>query len=108
LFLLFHGRVMLAYVDDHSRALAKSCEPGMYDSGGASYLSCSYGSCIPCSDGGICRGMLDVLRAKIRHALASIPQLTVVVLWLGASSLDTFGGPAYCGLCDPVRGLNGD
>jgi hypothetical protein len=61
LFLLFHGGVVLAYAGDHARACSKSCESGMYNSGEASYLSCSYGSWIPCSGGGIRRGMLGVL-----------------------------------------------
>jgi hypothetical protein len=37
-----------------------------------------------------------------------IPLLAAAVLCLGATSLDSFEGPAYCGLCDPVRGLHGD
>jgi hypothetical protein len=101
LFLLFHGRVELAYAGDHARSLAKSCESGTYDNGGASYLSCSCGSCVPCSGGGIHRGVLGILRVRIWHALALIPLLAAAVL-------DTFGGPVYCSLCDPVQGLHGD
>jgi hypothetical protein len=52
---------VLAYTGDHAIAPAKSCEVGMYDSGGANYLSCSCGSCIPCFDGGIRHGMHGVL-----------------------------------------------
>jgi hypothetical protein len=61
LFLLFHGGVMLAYTGDHARAPAKSCESWMYDSDGASYMSCSCGSCVPCYGGGIHHGMLGIL-----------------------------------------------
>jgi hypothetical protein len=93
---------VLAYTGDHTRAPAKSCESGMYDSGGASYLSCSCRSCIPCSSGEICHGMLSVLQARILHALALIPPLVAAVLWLGAASPDPFSGPTYCGHCDPV------
>jgi hypothetical protein len=102
LFLLFHGRVVLAYTGDHARAPTKSCESGMYDSSGASYLSCSYGSCVPCSGRGIRRGMLGVLRVRIPHGLALIPLLATAALWLGAALLDSFRGPAYCGLCNLV------
>jgi hypothetical protein len=108
LFVLLHGRVVLAYVGDHARAPGKSRELGMYDCRGVSYLSCSYRSYVPCYGGGIRCGMLGVLRARIRHALALIPPLAAAVLWLIDVSLDSFGGLAYCGLCDPVRGLHGD
>jgi hypothetical protein len=52
--------------------------------------------------------VLSVLRAMIWHALALVPLLAAAVLWLRAASLDSFGGLAYCRLCDPVRGLQGD
>jgi hypothetical protein len=41
-------------------------------------------------------------------AFTSIPPLAVVVLWLGATSLDSFGDLAYCDLRGPMRGLHGD
>jgi hypothetical protein len=59
--LQFHGRVGLAYAGCHVRPLAKSCKSGVYVSGGTSYLSCSYGSCIPHPGGAICHGVLGVL-----------------------------------------------
>jgi hypothetical protein len=65
IFLLFHGGVMLAYAGDDTRASTKSCESGMYDNCGSSYLSCSCGSSVPYSSGGICGGMLDVLRVRM-------------------------------------------
>jgi hypothetical protein len=48
--------------------------------------------------GGICRGVLSVLRARIWHASALIPPFAAVVLWLGAASSNSFGDPAYCDL----------
>jgi hypothetical protein len=52
--------------------------------------------------------MRGVLRLRILCAIALISPLAAVALWLGAESLDSFGDPAYSGLCDPVRGLHGD
>jgi hypothetical protein len=62
---LNHGGVGLDCVGGHSRAHAKPCESGVYDSGGAHVLLCAQGSRIPCSARGIRRGMLNVLRAGI-------------------------------------------
>jgi hypothetical protein len=59
--LWFHGRVGLAYASGHARAPTKSYKSGIYHSGGTSYLSCSYKSCIPRSSGGIHCGVLDIL-----------------------------------------------
>jgi hypothetical protein len=39
--LLFDGGVGLVRIGGHARAPAKSCESGVYDSGGVSYLSCA-------------------------------------------------------------------
>jgi hypothetical protein len=86
----------------------KPCKSGIYDSGGASYLSCSRGSCISCSDGRICRGVHRVLRVRIWCAFTSIHTLAAIVLQLGVASFDSFGDLAYNGLHDPVRGLHGD
>jgi hypothetical protein len=93
--LWFHGRVGLTYASCHARAPTKSCKSGVYESGGTSYLSCSYGSCIPRPGGGICCGVLGVLRARIWCTLASIPPLVAIVLRLGATSSDSFGDPTY-------------
>jgi hypothetical protein len=41
--------------------MQKSSKSKVYDSGGISYLSCSYGSGFPCPEGGICRGVLGIL-----------------------------------------------
>jgi hypothetical protein len=49
-----------------------------------------------------------VLRVRIWCAITSISPLVAAVLWLGATSLDSFGDPTYSGLHDPVRGLLGD
>jgi hypothetical protein len=49
------------YVGGHAIAPAKSCKSGVYDSDGTSYLSCFYGSCVPCPSGGIHCGVLNVL-----------------------------------------------
>jgi hypothetical protein len=51
----------LARVRDHARAHAKSSKSKVYDIGGISYLSCSYGSGFPCPGGGICHGVLGIL-----------------------------------------------
>jgi hypothetical protein len=103
LFLLFHDGVMLAYAGDHAKAHTKSHESRMYDSGQASYLSCSYGSCIPCSGEGIHCGMHNILRARIWPALTLIPLLATIVLWLGVASPDSFGVlhiAAFVTLCE--------
>jgi hypothetical protein len=106
--LRFHGRVMLARVGDHTRAPAKSSKSGVYDSGIISYLSHSCGSCLPRPGGGVCHGVLGVLRVRIWCATSLIPPRVAVVLWLGAASSDSFEDPAYCGLHNPVRGLHRD
>jgi hypothetical protein len=98
LFFQFHGRDGLAYVRDHARAPAKYSKSGVFDNSGARYLSYSRGSCISCSDGGIHCGVLGVLWARIWCVLVLIPLLAATVLWPGATSLDSFGGPTYCGL----------
>jgi hypothetical protein len=59
--LLFHGRVGLVRVSGHARAHVKPCVSGVYDGGKVSYLSCARKSCVPCSDGGIHRGVCGVL-----------------------------------------------
>jgi hypothetical protein len=59
------------------------------------------------AEGGIQRGVCDVLHAGVRCAITLISLLATTVLWLGAASLDSFGDPAYCGIRDPVRGLHG-
>jgi hypothetical protein len=100
---------MLVHAGDHSRAPAKSCESGMYDSDGASYLSCSCGSCVPCSGGG--GDTLWHARSSTSEdsaCLALIPPLAAAILLLQSTSLDSFGDPTYSNLCDPVRGLHGD
>jgi hypothetical protein len=35
-------------------------------------------------------------------AITSISPLPIAVLWLGATSPDSFGNPSYCSLHDPV------
>jgi hypothetical protein len=107
-FIMFHGGIKLAYVRDHARTPAKSSKSGVFDYSGAGYLSCSHGSYVPCPNGGIRCGMLDILRVRIWCALASIPCFAAAVLWPGAASVDSFGGPAHCGLHNLVRGLHGD
>jgi hypothetical protein len=62
----------------------------------------------PLPQWGIRCGVLSILRVRIWCALTSIPLLATVVLWPGAASLDSFGGPAYCGLRNLVRGLHRD
>jgi hypothetical protein len=52
--------------------------------------------------GGICHGVHGILRARIWLAIASISPLLTVVLWFGATSLDSFRDPAYGNLRDPV------
>jgi hypothetical protein len=106
--LLFHGRVELACIRGYAIAPTKPHKLGVYYSGGASYLSCSDGSCISCSSGGIHRGVHGILRARIWCAFTLILPLADVVLRLGAASLDLFGDPAYSDLHDPVRGPHGD
>jgi hypothetical protein len=106
--LLFYGEVELARVRGYTRALAKSHALGVYDHGRVNYLSCAHGSYISCSRGGIRHGVHGIVRARIWCAFTSISLLAVVVLWLGAASLDSFRNPAYSGLLDPVRGLHGD
>jgi hypothetical protein len=59
--ILFHGGLELARVEGYERAPAKPHESGVYDRSLVSYLSCARGSCISCSDGGIHRGVHDVL-----------------------------------------------
>jgi hypothetical protein len=58
--------------------------------------------------GGICRGVLCILRVRIWCTSAPIPLLAAAVLCLGAASSDSFGDPAYCGLHNLVRGLHRD
>jgi hypothetical protein len=50
--LSFYGGVESAHVEGHARELVKPRESAVYDSGRASYLSCSYGSSISCFGGG--------------------------------------------------------
>jgi hypothetical protein len=63
---------------------------------------------MPCSGGGICHGVNDVLCAGIWCAITQISPLVATVLWLGTAALDPLGDLAYGGLCDPIRGLYGD
>jgi hypothetical protein len=71
-------------------------------------MPCARGSRIPCSDGGIHRGMRDVLQVGIWCAITLISLLFGAVLWLGTSSLDLLGGLTHGGHCDPVHGLYED
>jgi hypothetical protein len=81
---------------------------GVYDNGEVDYLSCARGSYIPCSSGGIHRGVRGVLRVRIRCAITLISLLSIVVLWPGDASFDPLKDLAYGGLHDPVCGLYGD
>jgi hypothetical protein len=56
----FHGGVKLAHIEGHAGASTKPHESGVYDHDGVSYLLCARGSCISCSDGGICHGMWGI------------------------------------------------
>jgi hypothetical protein len=51
--------------------------------------------------------MRDVVRVRIRCAIAPISSLSVV-LWPRGASLDSLGDLVYGGLRDLVRGLYGD
>jgi hypothetical protein len=105
--LLNHG-VGLVCVGGYARAPIKSHESEVYDSGGARGLPRARGSHVPCFEGGIGRGIHNVLRAGIWCAITSISLLFVVVLWLGTSSLDPLEDLTYGSLIDPVRGLYDD
>jgi hypothetical protein len=97
-----HGGVGLACVRNHGRAPAKSCKSRVHVGGRASYLSCSCRSCVSHPGGGICHSMLVVLQAWIWCAFASIPSLAAAVLWLRATTSDSFVDFAHCGLRNPV------
>jgi hypothetical protein len=106
--LQFHGGAGLACTGGHARGPAKSCKSGVYDSGGTSYLSCSYRSCVPCSSDGICCGVLGVLQAKIWCTPTLIPQLIIAVLWLRTAPFDSFGIlhiVAFVTLCEAYMGI---
>jgi hypothetical protein len=59
--LLNHGEIGLVRIEGYARAPAKPHESGVYDDGGDRDPSRAKGSRIPCSDGGIRRGMRGVL-----------------------------------------------
>jgi hypothetical protein len=46
---------------------------------------------MPCSGGGICHGVNDVLCARIWCAITQISPLVATVLWLGTAALDPLG-----------------
>jgi hypothetical protein len=92
----------LAYVRNHGRAPAKSHKTRVHVVGGASYLLCSYRSCVSRPGSGICCSMLVVLRARIWCAFTSIPPSAAVVPWLGATSSVSFRDFAHRGLRDLV------
>jgi hypothetical protein len=52
--------------------------------------------------GGIRRGVSGVVQAGIWCAITPISSLPSMALWLGATSLDSFGDPANGGFRDPV------
>jgi hypothetical protein len=56
----------------------------------------------------ICCGVHGILCARIHCAITLISPLPVVVLCLGAASLDSLRNPAYGGLRGTVRGVHGD
>jgi hypothetical protein len=78
--LLNHGRVGLHCVKGHTRAPTKPHESEVCDGGRAHDLPRARGSLIPCSGGGIRRGMHNVLQAGISCTSTLISPLFGVVL----------------------------
>jgi hypothetical protein len=71
-------------------------------------MSCFCRSCVPRPGGGICCGVLGILRAKIWCAAALIPSLIDAVLWFGAPSSESFGIlhiVAFITLCEAYMGI---
>jgi hypothetical protein len=97
-----HGGFGLDRVGGHTRAPTKPCESGVYDSGGVGYLSYVRESYVPCSSGGIRRGVCGALGVRIWCVIVAISPLSAAVLWPGAALLDPLGDLAYGGFCDPV------
>jgi hypothetical protein len=92
----------------HARACAKLGESGVYDGSGACDLPRARGSRIPCSGGGICRGVRGVLCVGVWCAIKLVSLLVAAVLRPEIASLDPLGDLAHGGLCNPVRGLYED
>jgi hypothetical protein len=97
-----HVTVVLDHIKGHVRAPTKFRESGVYDSIRVGYLSFAQGSCVPCSDRGIRRGVCGVLRARIRCAITLIPPLSAAILWPKTTSLDPLGDLTYDSLRDPM------